>query len=54
VDGPNDRDIPDTDNDEVKDSVGARDSPNTKPLNGERISVRKNGDSLYLIEITTN
>ena len=48
------RDIPDTDNDEVKGSFETRDSPNTKPLNGERIRVRKNGNSFYLIDITTN
>ena len=48
------RDIPDTDNDEVKGSFETRDSPNTKPLYGERISVRKNGNSFYLIDITIN
>jgi len=39
--GPDMRDMPDTDNDEVKGSRGARDSPNIKPVNGLRRGVSK-------------
>jgi len=50
--GPDDRDIPDTDNDEVKGSFGARDSPNKKPINGLRRGVLKISYAFYLIDIT--
>jgi len=38
-DGCSQRGIPDTDNDEVKGSFKARDSPNKKPIRGERRGV---------------
>jgi hypothetical protein len=50
--GPYYWDMPDTDNDEVKGSLGARDSPNTKPNNGLRRGAFKLSDIFYLIDIT--
>jgi len=50
--GPDGRDIPDTDNDEVQGSSRTRDSPNTKPVNGLRRGVSKLSYILYLIDIT--
>jgi len=44
--------IPDTDNDEVKGSSGARDSPNKNPSNGLRRDMLKISNGLYLIDIT--
>jgi hypothetical protein len=52
IGGPDYRDIPDTDNDEVRGSSAARDSPNKKPINGLRRSVLKISHALYLIDIT--
>ena len=50
--GPDYRGIPDTDNDEVKGSFGARNSPITKPNDGPRRSVLKISYALYLFDIT--
>ena len=50
--GPFYRGMPDTDNDEVKGSFEARDSPNTKPIRGESSGLFKLSDILYLIDIT--
>jgi len=50
--GPDYRDMPDTDNDEVKGSLVARDSPNTKPINRLRRGIPKISYAFYLIDIT--
>jgi hypothetical protein len=50
--GPDFRDIPDTDNDEVQGSIVARDSPNTKPVNELRRGAFKLSYILYFIDIT--
>ena len=39
--GPYKRDMPDTDNDEVRGSLVARESPNTKPIIGVRRGISK-------------
>jgi len=44
--------MPDTDNDEVWGSLGARDSPNKSPLMGYRRGILKISYILYLIDIT--
>jgi hypothetical protein len=52
IGGPAWRDIPDTDNDEVRGSFGARDSPNKRPIIGLRRGVLKISYNFYLIDIT--
>ena len=52
IGGPDYRDIPDNDNDEVKGSSAARDLPNKKPINGLRRDILKISHTLYLIDIT--
>ena len=52
IGGPSFRDIPDTDNDEVQGSCGARDSPNKKPIIGRRRGILKIIYTFYHIDIT--